>query len=164
VLGSARILRADLSPGFDGATVLVDPVTDWKTLQTSDIALAAAVADRRAAPAHAPIRWVDVPAGRVLLGLSDRDARAFAEWAAERSRAEAEQDAMSLKDRVALEELWGNPEHLLELLAFARPEHVSDLPAFSISAMPVSVADCARPAPASRRAGPSAGRQLRVPR
>jgi formylglycine-generating enzyme required for sulfatase activity len=87
--------------------------------------------------------WVDIPAGTVRLGLSDRDARVFAEWAAERAHAEADDEGMDLKGRVALEERWGNPEHLIELLAFARPEHVVDLPEFSISARPVSVAEYA---------------------
>jgi len=144
-LGDARILRADLSPWFDGSTVLLDPVAEWSALQSSDVAVAGALVDG-AARASAPVPWVDLPGGPCDLGLDDDDARRFAAWAAARARQAVEDDPDPLhgaREREALEETWGNPDHLLELLAFSRPRHRVELVAYRIAATPVTVADYA---------------------
>ncbi|HTM22193.1 MAG TPA: pentapeptide repeat-containing protein, partial [Kofleriaceae bacterium] len=85
-LGSARIVRADLSVGFDGSLVLLDRVSEWSALQSSDVAVAGSLLDAPRGRASAPIRWVDIAGGRYRLGLSPAEARRFAEWAARRAR------------------------------------------------------------------------------
>jgi formylglycine-generating enzyme required for sulfatase activity len=105
-------------------------------------------------------QWIEVPGGQFLVGLTDEEARRLAHLAADRARAAAAHDPDLLHgDREAreLEELWGNPERLIELLAFARPAHPIELAPFAITAQPVSVRDWEEFRRATRAVAPAGG-------
>jgi formylglycine-generating enzyme required for sulfatase activity/uncharacterized protein YjbI with pentapeptide repeats len=146
VLGDAIIVRADLSIGFDGSLVLVDPVTDWTTLQSSTAALAGIIAEAPVTGGRRSIAWVEIPGGRYEIGLDERRARRLAEWVAGRARQRVAQDPDQLhgdREQTELEDMWGNPDYLIEMLAFSRPAHTVTLAPFAIAAMPVTVGEYA---------------------
>lgn len=92
-------------------------------------------------------RWIRIEAGRYVLGLTNDEARQFAQVAAARARRRAAIDPDVLHEERELRELeekWGNVDYLARLLACAQPAHAVDIPAFEVSATPVTIADYAK--------------------
>lgn len=109
--------------------------------------------------------WIEIPGGAFLLGLTDEETAILAELNAKLARAQYEPDPLhGLREDQALEERWGNADHLADLLAFSRPAHEVEFTPFAISPHPVTVAEyrefvAATGAPAPKRTGSATEQQ-----
>lgn len=91
--------------------------------------------------------WIHIPAKAWEIGLRVPEARVLAELTAQRARARAALDPDQLhpdRESQQLAELWGNPDYLFAQLAHSMPAHVVQLPAFSITKTPVTLAHFTR--------------------
>lgn len=89
--------------------------------------------------------WTQVAAKAWEIGLRVSEARALAELTAQRAReATAPTQPHLERERAQLAAMWGNPDYLFAQLAHSMPAHTVQLPAFSITKTPVTLAQFTR--------------------